>query len=432
LGGAVGVLVLALVGGLIVARRNRETADEFYPAQEAQVEEAELEERLEPEVSDDAEEFTDEEPEDFETEPDEFDSAEPMVDDDLDEEELEVSQTGDVIGEADIYIAYGRYPQAIGLLMSVLEDDPERNDVRLKLLELFVETNDSQAFESHMSEFVNRCDDEDALLAAREFEARLGENDLELGQAIDASADDGGVESELDELANVDDFDLDLDADSPDTFDSVALEESPADDDVMDLATEEISVESEVAESEAQTETEVEPELEADLTESVAEEDFELELDEIDDLAELAGGDLDETDEQDDEGGAGDQLGGDLGIDFNPDAEPEIAEAPEPAMATEEAADVALETMSAGTDAADAAVAADTMDDIEFESEVATIEEDEFEFEDEGDSANTKLDLARAYIDMGDEDGARDILKEVLDEGNTDQQQQAQSMLEGL
>jgi FimV-like protein len=33
---------------------------------------------------------------------------------------------------------------------------------------------------------------------------------------------------------------------------------------------------------------------------------------------------------------------------------------------------------------------------------------------------------------MGDADGARDILKEVLDEGNTDQQQQAQSMLEGL
>ncbi|HEY5647024.1 MAG TPA: FimV/HubP family polar landmark protein, partial [Pseudomonadales bacterium] len=56
----------------------------------------------------------------------------------------------------------------------------------------------------------------------------------------------------------------------------------------------------------------------------------------------------------------------------------------------------------------------------------------EFEFEDEGDSANTKLDLARAYIDMGDADGARDILNEVLDEGNTDQQQKAKAMLEAL
>jgi FimV-like protein len=33
---------------------------------------------------------------------------------------------------------------------------------------------------------------------------------------------------------------------------------------------------------------------------------------------------------------------------------------------------------------------------------------------------------------MGDEDGARDILKEVLEEGSSDQQQQAQSILEGL
>jgi pilus assembly protein FimV len=72
------------------------------------------------------------------------------------------------------------------------------------------------------------------------------------------------------------------------------------------------------------------------------------------------------------------------------------------------------------------------LEDTEFETEVATVEEDEFEFDDEGDSANTKLDLARAYIDMGDEDGARDILKEVLEEGSSDQQQQAQSILEGL
>ena len=30
----------------------------------------------------------------------------------------------------------------------------------------------------------------------------------------------------------------------------------------------------------------------------------------------------------------------------------------------------------------------------------------------------TKLDLARAYIDMGDPEGARSILEEVLDEGD--------------
>ena len=59
-------------------------------------------------------------------------------------------------------------------------------------------------------------------------------------------------------------------------------------------------------------------------------------------------------------------------------------------------------------------------------------EEGDFEFEEEGDSASTKLDLARAYIDMGDEDGARDILGEVLTEGSDAQQQQARELLEQL
>ena len=94
--------------------------------------------------------------------------------------------------------------------------------------------------------------------------------------------------------------------------------------------------------------------------------------------------------------GAGDQLGGDLGIDFKPEA-------------------TALDAAEEG-------------------SEVATIDEDEFDFdvESDADSAETKLDLAKAYIDMGDEDGARDILKEVLEEGTSDQQTKAQTLLEQL
>ena len=44
----------------------------------------------------------------------------------------------------------------------------------------------------------------------------------------------------------------------------------------------------------------------------------------------------------------------------------------------------------------------------------------------------TKLDLARAYVDMGDPAGARSILDEVLDEGDESQRQQAQSLIESL
>jgi len=44
----------------------------------------------------------------------------------------------------------------------------------------------------------------------------------------------------------------------------------------------------------------------------------------------------------------------------------------------------------------------------------------------------TKLDLARAYVDMGDPAGARSILEEVLDEGDGPQKQQAQQLLDSL
>jgi pilus assembly protein FimV len=41
----------------------------------------------------------------------------------------------------------------------------------------------------------------------------------------------------------------------------------------------------------------------------------------------------------------------------------------------------------------------------------------------------TKLDLARAYIDMGDPDGAKSILEEVIAEGNAQQKQEAQELI---
>jgi pilus assembly protein FimV len=44
----------------------------------------------------------------------------------------------------------------------------------------------------------------------------------------------------------------------------------------------------------------------------------------------------------------------------------------------------------------------------------------------------TKLDLARAYIDMGDPEGARSILEEVLDEGDTNQRREAQGLMDVL
>ncbi len=44
----------------------------------------------------------------------------------------------------------------------------------------------------------------------------------------------------------------------------------------------------------------------------------------------------------------------------------------------------------------------------------------------------TKLDLARAYIDMGDPEGARSILEEVLGEGDSSQRREAQGLIDTL
>ena len=45
------------------------------------------------------------------------------------------------------------------------------------------------------------------------------------------------------------------------------------------------------------------------------------------------------------------------------------------------------------------------------------------------DEVSTKLDLARAYIDMGDPDGARSILDEVMEEGSDNQKDEARDIM---
>ncbi|NMT63731.1 FimV/HubP family polar landmark protein [Marinobacter orientalis] len=59
-------------------------------------------------------------------------------------------------------------------------------------------------------------------------------------------------------------------------------------------------------------------------------------------------------------------------------------------------------------------------------------DDDDFDFLSGTDEASTKLDLARAYVEMGDVDGARDILEEVALEGDEEQKAEAQGLLKNL
>ena len=71
-------------------------------------------------------------------------------------------------------------------------------------------------------------------------------------------------------------------------------------------------------------------------------------------------------------------------------------------------------------------------DNIESEAIAPVAEEDDIDFETDEDEVGTKLDLAQAYIDMGDMDGAEDILQEVMEEGSAEQKSAAEKLLQSL
>ena len=53
----------------------------------------------------------------------------------------------DPISEADVYLAYGRYKQAEDLILGAIGQNPERDDCRLKLLEIHYATENASSFE---------------------------------------------------------------------------------------------------------------------------------------------------------------------------------------------------------------------------------------------------------------------------------------------
>jgi pilus assembly protein FimV len=48
------------------------------------------------------------------------------------------------------------------------------------------------------------------------------------------------------------------------------------------------------------------------------------------------------------------------------------------------------------------------------------------------DEMSTKLDLAKAYIDMGDDEGAREALEEVISQGDETQSGEAKKLMDQI
>ena len=61
-----------------------------------------------------------------------------------------------------------------------------------------------------------------------------------------------------------------------------------------------------------------------------------------------------------------------------------------------------------------------------------TIEKEEYDFLSSKESISVKLDLVRAYIEMEEEESAIKVLKEIMEEGNKKQKEEAKKMLDQL
>jgi pilus assembly protein FimV len=151
-------------------------------------------------------------------------------------------EASDALAEADIYIAYGRYPQAIDLLQNALVTDPDNAEFRLKLLEVHVLMRDRASAMKQMSQLesvgdagviaragalVAELDNKSAGGAAGRAAGELDAADPDMMAEIEESleADFSGLEIEPDG----DDDDLDLSAD----FEATDLSTEDLDEDLV-------------------------------------------------------------------------------------------------------------------------------------------------------------------------------------------------------
>ncbi|ASP39915.1 hypothetical protein CHH28_15095 [Bacterioplanes sanyensis] len=220
----ISALVLGLLAllGFRVAKKRKEAAADAEDAIE--VPESEINPSADAGQLDDfdfdADDQLDKEPVDL------SDDAEPLagLDEATDEgdEFSPVAQTEDVISESDIYIAYGKFDQAIELLTGAIEDEPSRTDLRLKLLEVLVEMDDSQAF-AEAEGALNMLGDHQASSQAEQMRSRLSSPQAPTGAAGMAAAAPGSLETDVPELDDglADEFNQGLDfSDALDMSDS--------------------------------------------------------------------------------------------------------------------------------------------------------------------------------------------------------------------
>lgn len=376
----------------------------------------------------------------------------------------------DVIAEADVYLAYGIYQQAEELLTQAIADNPERDDYRLKLAETYYASKNTDEFVAIASDIKQRVDND----ASPIWKKVLGMGqDLCADNPLFKSAMVGGlVTGSLSAGVSETDFDLDMDG----TTDAMPEENHNLDSDLHEEPLELPELETDAEASDPADEVTFDLNDVGAVEEPVdMEEEFSLDIDvseldiEVKDEVEAAGEGIDLTNDIEE---SFDLTELDLtDLDIVPDEETvdDNAVVDEAAVETSIVEDVDdididfdmdkhadLEKKTVDEDIAiDLTEDVDLLDidlnenlDVEVVEETAAVssaeavsvtsddfaDEEDFDLSklDDVDEINTKLDLARAYHDMGDHEGAKSILEEVLVDGDDEQKREASKLMEKL
>lgn len=311
--------------------------------------------------------------------------------------EAKVAETGDVLGEADIYISFGNFDKGEALLNSAIASEPNRTDYRLKLLELYKESANLAAFDEAYKGLIE-LDDDFANVKAGELRAHIAGAEAPVAFGLSSVAAAEGISD--------DDFDLDMDFDL-----DLNLKDSPESGHSLDVG----DVES-PASLQAEEEISLDFDLDDVVAETAVEDDDDLMLDLGSDFPSdtaVTAINLKAVSE--------DSLtaSNDFNLDFNLDLDTHEDEQP-----LLDAVEAAASPEHHAGESENAMLDAVTADAGEIDEEL--------DFLSDADESATKLDLARAYIDMGDKEGARDILAEVLEEGRSEQKSEAQALLDSI
>ncbi len=366
-------------------------------------------------------------------------------------------ETGEVdpLAEADVYIAYGRYQQAEELIRQAIDKFPERGELKHKLFEILYATKDKDAFvslaESTSAEGLDQKDPE-AWGKVVTMGAQLAAGHALFSAGGSADFDDDELASLEDELGLDNELGLDEVSTTVDLIDSDKTEELES---VASLDFDDSSEFSGLGDLDLDTDLDVGKSLASEDEGGSVEESDSLTLDADTDLSLVA------PEESIDEASSEfDMTLSELDTDGLLDEE--SAFSIEDPLESAELDDLRLDADSEAEQLGDAVIDfsdsapmegtdSQTFDSLELDQidnqplelgdsfSLDDLDEDDggnYTIGESGDDLtdenNTKLDLARAYVDMEDADGARSILEEVLKEGNEGQQQEAQSLLDKL